>query len=97
MKAYLTEMRAVLVAIAGTIAFLWIVAKPHAENFIKDTVNVQGYAKKYQLDEANKTIRQNQAIANDVKNRSIRMETKQETILQLLQELRQQQRRGIRN
>lgn len=92
MKTWFSEMRAVLVAIGGAIAFLWFVGKPHAENFIKDTVNSQGYASKQQLDEANRVIKQNKAIANDVKDRSIRMETKQETILQLLQELRQQQR-----
>ena len=93
MKAWLLEMRAVLIAIGGAIAFVWFVGKPHAENFIKLTVNQQGYASKLQLDEANRVIKENKAIANDVKNRSIRMETKQETILELLRELRQQQRR----
>ena len=93
MKAWLLEARAMLVAIGGAIAFLWFVGKPHAENFIKDTVGQQGYASRYQLDEANRVIKENKAIANEVRDRSLRMETKQETILQLLQELRQQQRR----
>ena len=82
-----------MIALASTVAFFWFVAKPHAENFIKDTVNQQGYASKYQLDEANKTIKENKAIAKTLNERSIRMETQQGTILQLLQELRQERRR----
>lgn len=93
MKTWLSETRAIAIALSGAVAFFWFVAKPHAENFIKDTVNRQGYASKYQLDEANKNIKENKIIAKSVNERSIRMETKQETILQLLQELRQQQRR----
>ena len=92
MKTWIAEARVTLMAIAAIAGLLFLVAKPHAENFIKDTVKSQGYASKSQLDEANRVIKENKAIANDVNRRSIRMETKQETILQLLQELRQQQR-----
>lgn len=96
MKTWASEIRAVALAVATVSGLLYLVGKPHAENFITHTVAGQKYAKEYQVKRLNKKADKAIATTEENRTRGIRMETKQETILQLLQELRQRQN-NIRN
>ena len=88
-REWLKEAARIASAIVAVLTVVWFIGKPHAEGLISDTVKRQGYASKYQVDEVNRQVEKNGSVANEVRDRSIRVETTQQLILQLLKEQRQ--------
>ena len=89
-RTVLIEVAKTLGAISVILGILWTtVGGPHVEGFVIKTVEAMDYASKRQIDEANRKIRKNGETATRVDRRTLKMETKQETILELLKEQRQ--------
>lgn len=103
MKTWISETRAVLIAITGTLGIAWFATEPAAEKYIRTLVKDEGFASSVELTASNVAVEKNAEGIRNIKERSIRMETKQETIesdvkevkkdlKDLLRELRQQNR-----
>ena len=86
--SWVKEIGRLLAAFVAILSVLWLIGKPHAQTLINDTVRAQGYASKFQMDEVSRKVQTNGNTARQVESRTVRIETRQETILQLLQEQR---------
>ena len=81
------------VAVAGAITSGgWWLVKPHAEDFIDQTLKARGYALQEQVDDANKaleaqekSIQENNRIAVETRNQVILLENKLTEILEAVQ------------
>ncbi|MGB7287634.1 MAG: hypothetical protein WBC71_11935 [Salaquimonas sp.] len=81
------------VAVAGAITSGgWWLVKPHAEDFIDQTLKLRGYALQEQVDDANKSladqersIQENNRIAVETRDKVILLENKLSEILEAVQ------------
>lgn len=88
-----------LSTIALAFALAWGIARPHAQDFIKDTVKDQNFATKQQLDVIEERIRRLetnvQSVEGKVEDQGTR-QTRIETVIQNLEELAREQRADMK-
>lgn len=98
-KIVLRHIFTSLSTIVLAFALAWGVARPHAQDFIKDTVKDQNFATKQQLDVIEERIRRLetnvQGVEGKVEDQGIR-QTRIETVIQNLEELAREQRADMK-
>lgn len=100
MKTWLAEARVLLTSIAAIASLLFFIGQPAAENFIKRTIKEQGYATQdtivnmsgkllqynQTLEATNEELKATNKKLEAEKEQRIRLEERQQSILNALQE-----------
>lgn len=88
-----------LSTIAMAFALAWGIARPHAQEFIKDTVKDQNFATRQQLEQIEERLKRledrSTGIEGKVEDQGIR-QTRIETVIQNLEELAREQRTDMK-
>lgn len=95
LRHFITSLSTIVMAFA----LAWGIARPHAQDFIKDTVKDQNFATKQQLDIIEERIRRLetnlQSVEGKVEDQGSR-QTRIETVIQNLEELAREQRADMK-
>ncbi len=99
LKIVLRHLFTSLGTIIMAFALAWGIARPHAQDFIKDTVKDQNFATRQQLDTIEERIKRLEdrasGIEGKVEDQGIR-QTRIETVIQNLEELAREQRTDMK-
>lgn len=79
--------------IALCVTLIWTVAQPHAEDFIKRTVNTEQFATRLSLDELQRRV--SEVLVNQ--SESVKTQERLKTDIEIIKELQREQRKDIKD
>ena len=80
MTTWFSEMRAVLIAITGTLGIAWFALEPAAREFVKTEVTEEGFASSVEMAASNMAVKENSKGIKTINESAIRMEEKQKSM-----------------